>query len=91
VARLADVLADSREDAPIENVRRNLDYPAIFDKEQVSPKGRRVFEFLAESHGAGSQKELARELKVVPSRVTQIKRELAACLSQHGYGPPAAA
>jgi hypothetical protein len=85
--RLSDVLADSREDSPLENARRDLDYPAILDRESVSPKGRRVFAFLAENHGAGSQKELARELKISPTRVCQIKQQLAGCLAKHGYGP----
>lgn len=83
--RLSDGLASSREHSPFEHARRNLDYPAILDMEHVSLKARRVFGFLAETHGAGSQKELARALKLSPGRITQIKRHLAGCLSRHGY------
>ena len=89
VAPLSKVLADSREDSPLENVRRNVDYPEILQREHISPKGRRVFEYLCQTHGGGSHVELARELGVVPSRITQLKRRLAGCLARHGYGPPA--
>jgi len=89
VAPLSEVLADSREDSPLENVRKNVDYPEILQRERISPKGRRVFEYLCQTHGAGSHQALARELGVAPSRITQIKRRLAACLARHGYGPPA--
>ena len=88
VAPLREVLADSREDSPFENARRNLDYPAIVTEKNVGTKGRRVFQFLCETHGAGSHKELARELGVTAGRVSQIKNELAVCLARHGYGPP---
>lgn len=89
VARLSEVLSDSREDSPFEHARRDIDFPEILAKEQVGPKGRRVFQFLGETHGAGSHKELARELGVAASRVSQIKSELAVCLTRHGYGPSA--
>ena len=85
------MLADTREDSPLEHARRNLDYPSILDQEHVNPRARRVFRFLAEHHGAGCQKELARELKLAPSRISQIKRDLAGCLARHGYGPVATA
>ncbi len=89
VALLSQVLADTREDSPFEHARRNLDYPAILDMEHVGLKARRVFGFLAETHGAGSQKELARALKLSPGRISQIKRNLSECLWRHGYEPPA--
>ena len=88
VAPLRQVLADSREDSPFENVRRDLDYVDILDKERVNSKGRRVFRFLAESHGQGDHRELARELGVSPGRVSQLKGALAACLSRRGYEAP---
>ena len=88
VARLSEVLADQREDSPLENVRRSLDYPAILDREGVGRKGRQVFAYLCETHGEGSHRELAGELGITPGRVTQIKRELAMCLTRHGYEPP---
>jgi len=91
VAPLWQILADRREDSPLENVRKEIDYTEILQKEKVGAKGRRVLEFLCENHGQGSQKELAGELGVSPGRVTQIKGELAACLTRHGYGPRAAA
>jgi len=89
VAPLRQVLADSREDSPFDNVRRDLDYADILDKEHVNLKGRRVFLFLAECHGQGDHRALARELGVTPGRVSQLKSQLAKCLGRHGYEPPA--
>lgn len=86
--RLSHVLADRRANDPVDVVRRDYDYDWIFDQEQISEKGRRTFEFLAQSQGAGRQMELAAALMVSPGRVTQIKRELAGALSRHGYSGP---
>ena len=88
VVKLSDVLADPREDSPMENARRNIDYPEILRREHVGVQGRRVFEFLATTHGDGRQKDLASELGISAGRVTQIKGQLAACLARHEYGPP---
>lgn len=85
--RLADVLADSKADRPPENVRRDIDYPEILDRQQASPKARRVFEFLCETACAGKQVELAAELGVSPPRITQLKGELADRLAEEGYFP----
>lgn len=85
--RFADALADRRSARPLENVRRNLDYDEILDRQKVSASGRRVFEFLAETAGAGRQRDLAAELGVSAPRVTQTKRKLAAALAAEGYGP----
>ena len=89
IARLSEVLADQRENSPYDNVRRDLDYADILDKERVNLKGRRVFRFLAECHGQGDHRALARELGVTPGRVSQLKSQLAKCLGRHGYEPPA--
>ena len=86
---LSETLAATREDSPFEIVRRTLDYPEILRRERVGPRARRVFAYLCQTHGRGSHKELARELGIVPGRVTQIKRQLARCLARHGYEPPA--
>jgi hypothetical protein len=88
VVKLSEVLADAREGSPAENARRNIDYPAILDREKVSHKGRRVFEYLCQTHGKGNHRELARELGITPSRISQIKHELARSLARHGYGLP---
>ena len=86
---LSKVLEDRRENSPLENVRKALDFPAILQKERVGFNGRRVFHYLCQTHGQGSHRQLARELGVSPTRITQIKRELGACLAKNGYGPPA--
>ena len=87
--RLSDVLADPRADCPLENVRRNIDYLEILEREGANRKVKRVFTFLCETASAGRQVDLARELGVSPARVCQIKGELAGMLAAHGYQPPA--
>ena len=84
---LSQVLASRRTDQPLENCRRDFDYPEILDRQQANAKARRVFDFLASTHGAGQQIELARELRVSPPRIVQIKQQLAECLAAEGYGP----
>ena len=85
--RLADVLADSKADLPLERARRNIDYPEILERQQASPKAKRVFEFLCQTACAGKQVELAAELGVSPPRITQLKGELADRLAEEGYFP----
>jgi hypothetical protein len=86
---LADTLADRKADRPLENVRRNLDYSDILDREAANRKVRRVFRFFCETAGQGPQVELARELGVSPPRVCQLKAQLADMLAAHDYEPPA--
>lgn len=88
---LSEVLADRRAVPPPENCRRDLDYPLILRRHRASPKARQVFAYLAQTHGQGRQVELARQLGVVPSRVVQLKQQLARCLAAGGYGPTPAA
>jgi hypothetical protein len=88
--QFSEALVDPKADRPLENVRRDIDYPEILEREGASPKARRVFEFLCETAGAGKQKHLARELGVSEPRVCQLKGELADMLSAHGYGPSVA-
>ncbi len=83
--RLCDVLADRRASSPLENCRRNLDYPSIL-RRGVSRKARRVFAWLAATQGSSRQVELARQLGVSPPRIKQLKRELASHLARAGYG-----
>ena len=85
---LSDVLTDRRADDPVEVVRRDHDYNCIFECEQVSEKGRRTFEYLAQTHGDGKQAQLAAELMVSPGRITQLKSEIAEALAAHGYHGP---
>jgi hypothetical protein len=88
-ASLADTLADRKADRPLENVRRDLDYSDILDREAANRKVRRVFHFFCETAGQGPQIELARELGVSPPRVCQLKAQLADMLAAHDYEPPA--
>ena len=88
--RLAEVLADPKADRPLENTRRNVDYPEILDHAGASRKVKRVFTFFCETASAGKQKDLARELGVSAPRVCQLKDELADILAAHGYEPSAA-
>ena len=86
---LSEVLADRRQDNnPLEQVRRNLDYPGILRKERISRKAREVFHLLSEVRGPGAGLVMAQELKVSPGRVCQLKSELAVALARHDYGPP---
>lgn len=85
--RLADVLADPKADRPLENTRRNVDYPEILDHAGASRKVKRVFTFFCETASAGKQKDLARELGVSAPRVCQLKDELADILAAQGYQP----
>ena len=86
---LSEVLADRRVRDPLEACRQDLDYPSILRRHRVSRPARRVFAYLAQTHGSGRQTELARELRVSPPRVTQLKYQLADCLAAEDYGPPA--
>ena len=86
--RLSEVLADSRADQPLENTRRNLDYPEILKHGNASRNARRVFSFLCETIGEGTQVDLARELGISPARVCQLKAKLADMLKARGYEPP---
>ena len=84
---LAEVLADRRSVQPIERCRIDLDYAEILKRQRASTKVRRVFKFLADTHGQGAQKELARTMHVSPPRIVQLKHKLAACLAAGGYAP----
>ncbi len=84
---LSQALASRRTDQPLEHCRRDLDYPEILDRQHASAKARRVFDYLASTHGEGRQTDLARELRVSPPRIVQLKQQLAGCLAAEGYGP----
>ena len=61
----------------------------ILDIEDVRQKPRKVFMFLSETGGEGSQSALARELRIGPAGVTQCKLEVGQALARHGcHGPP---
>lgn len=79
-------LADVGEEDPAEAARRRHDYPAML--REVSDKAAGTFKFLAESHGAGLQTELAAALMVSPGRITQLKAELADAFAHEGYRGP---
>ena len=83
---LSETLADRRQDNnPLEQVRRNLDYPEILRQEHVSPKARKVFKSLTRDRTTGHGLRLAHELMVSPGRITQLKGELAEALRRHDY------
>jgi hypothetical protein len=88
--RLADALTDRKTDRPLENARRNVDYPEILDRARAGHKLRRVFSFLLETAGAGRQTDLARELGVSAPRICQLKNKLADILAAAGYCPSGA-
>jgi hypothetical protein len=88
VLPLREVLADRRVPAPLEHCRLDLDYPAILRRQKATRKARCVFAWLARTHGAGRQTELARDLRVSPPRIVQLKRQLARCLATEDYYPP---
>ena len=81
-----EALADGDAEEPGEVVRRHHDYPLMLHG--VSDKALATFRFLAETHGAGRQADLAGELMVSPARITQLKRELADAMAAHGYAGP---
>ena len=85
---LRESFADRDAESPFEIVRREYDYPAIFEMESVSPKAIATFEYLADTKSEGKQCELALELGVSPGRVTQLKGEVGVALSRRGYGRP---
>lgn len=84
--RYRDALSNGDAEDPSEIVRRRMDYPLILA--EVSASARATFDFLAVSHGAGRQSDLADELGVTPGRVTQLKREIGAALTARGYAKP---
>ena len=86
--RLGDALVDRDGESPYHQVRVTHDYPYILATEQIPAKGRRLFVYLAETHGEGSQTALGRELHITPARVTQLKRELGRAFSRHDYHGP---
>lgn len=85
---LRDSLADHDAENPFDIVRRESDYPKIFEVEDLSPKALATFQFLADTKSEGRQCELADELGVTPARVTQLKDEIGTALSRHGYTAP---
>ncbi len=85
---LRETLANHRCITPYDQARITYDYPYILDVEQVPAKGQRLFSYLVETHGQGSQTALAGELKITPARATQLKRELGEALSRHDYHGP---
>jgi len=83
---LSETLADQRQDnSPPEQVRRNMDYPEILEREQVGYKARRVFAHLTEDRTLGCGMAIARELRVSPGRICQFKQQLAQALARHDY------
>jgi hypothetical protein len=84
---LSDVLADGRADPPPECCRRNTYYPEILQRQRANQKARRVFAFLAATHGSGRGVDMARQLRVTPPRIVQLKQQLARCLAAEDYGP----
>ena len=85
---LAEALADRRAEDPYDIVRREYDYTIILGLERVSVKAKDTFCFLAETHGAGQQLELAATLRVSGGRISQLKQELAEALAKHDYHSP---
>lgn len=85
---LRESLADRDAENPFDVVRRSIDYPEIFEMEEVSPKAVATFEYLAATKSEGPQGELAAELRVSPARITQLKDELGEALALHGYAGP---
>ena len=83
-----EALADRDAEEPGEVVRREHGYPLMLDG--VSDKAMATFRFIAETHGAGRQADLAADLMVSPARITQLKRELADVMTTHGYTGPLA-
>ena len=84
---LSEVLADRRAPDPFESCRQDLDYPGILRRQRASRKARRVFAWLAASHGGASGVDMARRLRVSPPRIVQLKQELAGHLAVEGYAP----
>ena len=81
-------MADRDDESPDEIVRRHHDYGHMLAHRRVSDKARATFHFLAQTHGAGKQSDLAQALGVQPGRITQLKRELGVVLAEHGYVGP---
>ena len=85
---VAEMLADRHTDQrPLERVRVNFDYRAIFRREKVSKKAREVFRLMSATRGYGANAEIAAQLGVTPGRISQMKTELATALEKYGYGP----
>jgi hypothetical protein len=84
--QLQEALATGESESPLEITRRGHDYPLLLN--EVSDKAQRTFGFLAATHGAGRQVDLAAELMVSPARITQLKAELATALGAGGYAGP---
>jgi hypothetical protein len=85
---LSEVLADKRATPPPENCRRDVDYAEILQRQRASRQAKRVFRWLAESHGTARGADLARRMRVSPPRIVQLKHQLADCLAAEDYGPP---
>ena len=85
--RLSEILADRRAEQPFQNCRRDIDYDEILTRQKASPKARRVFRLLAETHGTARGVDVARQLRVSQPRIVQLKYKLADCLAAEQYGP----
>jgi hypothetical protein len=85
---LSETLADRRQDNnPFEQVRKNLDYPAILRKEKVSRKARKIFSLVAADRSLGQGERIATALRMSPGRVCQLKTQLAEALAKYDYVP----
>ena len=72
---------------PFEAAQVQHDYPAVPAAEGVSAKARAVFDELVRTHGSARGIDLAKQLRVSPGRICQLKGQLAAALGRRGYGP----
>lgn len=84
---IADALADRRVGLPLDNVRRNLDYAEIPDRQRLGRTARRLLAFLIATAATGKRVDLARELRIRPSSITQARHRLARALAAEGYAP----
>ena len=85
-ATLGMTLSDSRHLRPEELARINVDYRVALRRPSVPRKGRRLFGHLVRDNSFGHARRIARQMKISPPRICQLKEKLRGALESIGYG-----
>jgi hypothetical protein len=85
------ILRPLRMPKPFDIARCNHDYGLVAADPELSRRAKDVFRLLVRDHDHGCFRRIARQMKISPARVCQLKQCLAAALTEIGYDPNRAA
>jgi hypothetical protein len=88
-ATLGMTLIDSRHLRPDESARINVDYRVALRRPSVPRKGRKLFGHLVRDNAPGHAVRIARQMRISPPRICQLKEKLRGALVSIGYKYPA--